>query len=134
MLIPGKLSRAVIEVAAAGVLLVAASVTEARVTHITISSTTSAFNGRVFGNAGAYEQIRGTATGELNPLDPRNEVITDIHLAPRNANGKVAYTATFTLLKPVAMSKSSGVLVYGVSNRGGRALRFGNIGRTSANP
>src|SRR5438034_4806190 len=128
MLIPGKPSRAIIAVAAAGVLLVAAPVAEARVTHITIISTTPAFGGRVFGDVGAYEQVRGTAAGELDPLDPRNAVITDINLAPRNANGKVAYTATFTLLKPVDMSRSSGVLVYGVSNRGGRALGFGNIG------
>src|SRR5205809_2756741 len=127
MLIPGKPSRAII-VAAAGALLIAVPVAEARVTHITISSTTSAFNGRVFGDVGAYEQVRGTATGELDPLDPRNAVITDINLAPRNANGKVAYTATLTLRKPVDMSRSSGVLVYGVSNRGGRALGFGNIG------
>src|SRR5207247_1909729 len=133
MLIPGKPSRAIIAVAAAGVLLVAAPVAEARVTHITIISTTPAFGGRVFGDVGAYEQVRGTAAGELDPLDPRNAVITDITLAPRNANGKVAYTATFTLLKPVDMSRSSGVLVYGVSNRGGRALGFGNIGGSATN-
>src|SRR5467141_1852025 len=134
MLIPGKPSRALIAVAAAGALLVAAPVAEARVTHITISSTTSAFNGRVFGDVGAYEQVRGTAAGELDPLDPRNAVITDINLAPRNANGKVAYTATFTLLKPVDMSRASGVLVYGVSNRGGRALGTGMINVTADKP
>jgi alpha/beta hydrolase family protein len=116
-----------VAVAALGALL-AAPVSEARVTKITIISTTSAFNGRVFGAVGAYEQVRGTAAGELDPLDPHNAVITDINLAPRNANGKVEYTATFTLLKPVDMGKASGVLVYGVSNRGGRALGFGNIG------
>src|SRR5260370_40736309 len=122
MLILTRHSRSVVAVAAAGVLLVAAPVAEARVTHITIS-TTSAFNGRVFGDAGAYEQVRGTATGELDPLDPRNEVITDIHLAPRNASGKVAYTATFTLLKPVDMSRASGVMVYEVVNRGNHILQ-----------
>jgi hypothetical protein len=88
----------------------------------------------VFDGIGAYEQVRGTASGELNPLDRRNAVITDIHLAPRNANGKVEYTTTFTLLKPVDMSRASGVLVYGISNRGGRALGFGNIGVTATNP
>jgi len=121
-------------VAAAGGLLVVAGALEARVTKITITSTTSAFDGRVFEGVGAYEQVRGTATGEINPLDRRNAVITDIHLAPRNANGKVEYTATFTLLKPVDMSRASGVLVYGISNRGGRALGFGNIDVTPTNP
>ena len=123
----------IVAVAALGALL-AAPVSEARVTKITILNTTPAFNGRVFGNVGAYEEIRGTATGELDPLDPHNAVITDMNLAPRKTNGKVAYTATFTLLKPVDMSSASGVLVYGVSNRGGRALGFANVGVTTANP
>jgi hypothetical protein len=121
--------------AAAGALLLVAAASEARVTRITISNTTSpVFNGRTFGEVGTYEEIRGTATGEIDPLDPRNAVITDIHQAPHNANGKVEYTATFTMLKPVDMSKASGVLVYGISNRGGRALGFGNIGVTPATP
>src|SRR6267154_1531495 len=137
MLIPGKPSRAIIAVAAAGALLVAAPVAEARVTHITISSTTSAFNGRVFGDVGAYEQVRGTAAGELDPLDPRNAVITDINLAPRNANGKVAYTATFTLRKPVDMSRASGTMLYEVNNRGNHifeAAGFFNVGVSARNP
>jgi hypothetical protein len=124
-------SGAAIAVAALGAWLVAAPVAEARVTHITITSTTPAFSGRVFGNVGAYEQVRGFVSGELDPLSRHNAVITDIQLAPRNANGKVAYTATFTLLKPVDMSRASGGLVYGISNRGGRALGFGNLGGTA---
>src|SRR5438445_466805 len=125
MLSPKKLA---IAVTALGALLAVPLTSDARVTKITIISTTPAFSGRVFGDVGAYEQVRGTASGELDPLSRHNAVITDINLAPRNANGKVTYTATFTLLKPVHMEMASGVLVYGVSNRGGRALGFGNIG------
>jgi len=134
MSITARRNRTALAAAAAGALLIVAAASEARVTRITISSTTSAFNGQTFGDVGTYEQIRGTAKGELDPLDPRNAVITDIHQAPRNANGNVEYTATFTMLKPVDMSRASGVLVYGVSNRGGRALGFGNIGVTAADP
>lgn len=128
-------SRAAAAFAAAGVLLICAAASEARVTKITITSTTPAFSGRVFGDVGTYEQIRGTATGELDPLDPRNAVITDIHLAPRNANSKVAYTATFTMLKPVDMSRASKVMVYEVVNRGNRILPgFFNVGVSATNP
>ena len=135
MSITVRRNRTALAAIAAGALLVVAAASEARVTSITIRSTTSpVFNGQTFGDVGTYEQIRGTATGELNPLDPRNAVITDIHQAPRNANGNVEYTATFTMLKPVDMSKASGVLIYGISNRGGRALGFGNVGVTAANP
>jgi len=128
---------ATVAVAALGAWLVAAPVAEARVTKITIMSTTPAFDGRVFGNAGAYEQVRGTAAGELDPQDPLNAVITDINLAQRNANGMVTYTATFTLRKPVNMSKASGTLVYEVNNRGNHIFEnngFFNIGVTATNP
>jgi hypothetical protein len=135
MSIIARRNRTTLAAVAAGALFLVAAAPEARVTKITINSTTSpVFNGRAFGDVGTYEEIRGTATGEIDPLDPRNAVITDIHQAPRNANGNVEYTATFTMLKPVDMSKASRVLVYGISNRGGRALGFGNIGVTADNP
>jgi hypothetical protein len=111
---------------------------EARVTSITIQSVTPAFGGRSFGtnpardNVGPYEQVRGLVSGELDPNSRFNNVITDIQYAPLT-NGKVTYRATFTMLKPVNMGNASGVLVYGISNRGGRALGFGNIGGSATN-
>jgi hypothetical protein len=108
---------------------------EARVVSVTIISTTPMFGGVSLGSAGAYEQIRGTVSGELDPFSRHNEVITDIQLAPRNANGKVAYTATFTIQKPIDIDRASGVMVYEVVNRGGRLLpRFTTVGVTTANP
>ena len=127
--------RAVAVVAAAGALLVGGTASEARVTSITVGKVTSPqFNGQSFGNVGQYEELRGTFTGEIDPNDRRNAVITDINLAPRNMRGNVEYTATFTLLKPIHMENASGVLVYGVSNRGGRALGTGMINVTTAQP
>ena len=66
-----------------------------------------------------HERITGNAYGELDPADPKNAVIADIDLAPRNARGKVEYVTTFTLVRPTKMMQSSGVLVYTVVNRGG---------------
>ena len=124
-----------VAVAALGALLAAPQPSDARVTKITILSTAPAFGGRAFGAVGAYEEIRGTASGELDPFDHHNAVITDINLAPRNANGKVTYTATFTMLKPVDMSKASGVLEYEVNNRGNHILPgFLNVGVSASNP
>jgi hypothetical protein len=120
------------------VLLVSGTAAEARVTKITIGKVTSPqFNGQTFGpngSIGAYEELRGTFSGEIDPFDRRSAVITDILLAPRNSRGKVEYTATFTLLKPIDMGRASGVLVYGVSNRGGRALGTGMINVTPDKP
>ena len=103
-------------------LVALAASLEARVTKITIEHRESpAYSGKVFGKAGQYELLTGHFTGELDPKDPHNQVITDIHLAVRNASGMVEYTATFAIAKPIDMSKSSGLLMYSVVNRGNGA-------------
>ena len=96
-----------------------------------------AFEGMSFGAAGRYETLAGRAYGELDPNDPHNAIITDIRLAPRNANGKVEYVASFFLVKPIDMSKSSRLLWHDVPNRGGRVTiapaerTLGDIGLSS---
>jgi hypothetical protein len=95
----------------------------ARITRIVIEHRDSpAYKGQSFGEAGRYEWLRGHAYGELDPKDPLNAIITDLQFAPRNARGLVEYSATFTLAKPVDLSKASGVLLYDVANRGRIAL------------
>jgi len=64
------------------------------------------------------EKLTGRFTGELDPRLPQNAIITDLELAPRNARGMAEYSADFAILKPVDMSKATGVLVYNVPNRG----------------
>ncbi len=95
----------------------------AKVKKIVVDKTKSdphAFDGKAFGAAGPYEKIVGQAYGELDPKDRRNAIIQDIQLAPRNARGMVEYNATFTIYKPLDMSKSNGILIYNVVNRGGK--------------
>jgi len=65
-----------------------------------------------------YERLSGKFYGELDPADPKNALITDIQFAPRNARGKVEYVGTFSLMKPLDLSRASGVLIYSVVNRG----------------
>jgi len=102
-------------------LLITASHGEAHVKKIVIEKKESpAFEGKSFGPAGPYETIAGRAYGELDPNDPHNQIITDIRLAPKNAAGRVEYVATFFLVKPIDMTKSSHLLWQDVPNRGGR--------------
>ena len=62
------------------------SVSDARVKKIVVEKKVSpAFDGATFGAAGQYETLAGRAFGELDPNDPRNALITDIALAPKNA-------------------------------------------------
>ena len=119
----------------AGIAMLAL-VPSARAEVTSISYTTSSpFGARTFGAAGAYEQLDGTVAGEIDPNDPRNRIIQDIDLAPRNARGKVEYGMTFSILKPVDLSKSNHTLVYDVVNRGNKLITgFLNVGATAANP
>src|SRR5437899_924228 len=102
-------------------VLLEVSSADAHVRKIVIDKKVSpAFGGQSFGPAGRYETLAGRAFGELDPNDPHNTIINDIKLAPRNANGKVECIASFYLVKPVDMSKSSGLMWQDVPNRGGR--------------
>jgi hypothetical protein len=97
--------------AAATVWLVPAA--EAHITKIVIDpalSESPTFEGRVFGpdgRVGPYEKLRGKAYGEVDPNDPRNAVITDLKLAPRNARGKVEYSMDIFILKPIDLRKAT---------------------------
>jgi len=110
--------------AVVGALCIVAAGAQGRVVKFTIDSTTPVSNGASFGTVGAYELLRGTAYGELDPADRRNAGITDINAAPKNANGKVEYKAQFSIHKPVDMTKASGIMVYNVPNRGGIAIPY----------
>ena len=119
-------------------LLAWAPAARAEVKKIVIDRTVSpAFDGRSFGSAGQFETLAGRAFGELDPTDPRNSVITDILLAPRNQNGMVEYVASFFLVKPTDMSRSSHLLWHDVPNRGRRVTiveaerRGGDVGLSS---
>ena len=102
-------------------LLAWTSAAHAEVKRIVIDRKVSpAFDGKSFGSAGQYQTLAGRAFGELDPDDPHNRIITDIRLAPRNASGKVEYVATFFLVKPIDMTKSSHLMWHDVPNRGGR--------------
>src|SRR5262249_3905901 len=101
---------------------------DARITRIVIAKTSPAFGGASFGSIGAYEQLDGTAYGELDPRDPLNAIIQDLELAPRNAAGMVEYSMDISILKPVDMSKSNRTLLYETVNRGRKNLPFLNIG------
>jgi alpha/beta hydrolase family protein len=92
---------------------------QARITKITITKVESpTFEGRSFGNVGAYEKLVGRVTGEVDPADPHNAIITDIALAPRNAAGKVEYETDIMIFRPVDRSKGNHKTWYELTNRG----------------
>lgn len=98
-----------------GSMMAAATPASARLTRITVETIEP--GPQVEGAAG-YETISGRFSGELDPSDPHNRIITDIASAQRNARGKVEYSATYRLARPKDPARRSGVLFYDVPNRG----------------
>lgn len=71
------------------------------------------------GDRGAAERITARATVSLDPDDPRNAVLADIALAPRDARGRVEAVTDVVVLRP---TRPSGTLLLEVLNRGRAVL------------
>src|SRR6476661_2625648 len=113
----------------------AAAPAHARVRKIQISVKESpTFGGYSWPGVGQYEKIVGRAFGELDPKDPKNAVIVDLQLAPKNANGKVEYSFDFYLLKPIDLSKGNHKMVYEPPNRGRKTIAALNRGVGAKDP
>jgi hypothetical protein len=101
------------------VTTVLTSVAQARITQIQILTRGVAFGGFSFPIVGQYEFITGIATGEVDPSNPQNALITDIQLAsPKNPNGTVGYSHNFYILKPLDLSHGNHKMMYEPPNRG----------------
>src|SRR3970282_652957 len=71
-----------------------------------------------------YEKILGRVFFSVDPANPRNAVIVDIDRAPRNANGRVEFSADFYAIRP--KTGGNGVAIVDVVNRGNRVTRMFN--------
>jgi hypothetical protein len=101
------------------ILLATLPIAQARITKIEITRSESpTFEGQSFGDVGQYEKLVGRVTGEVDPSDLHNSVITDIGLAPRNGGGKVEYETDIMILRPVDRSKGNHKVWYELTNRG----------------
>lgn len=73
-----------------------------------------------FGEVGAYQKLRGKVHFEVDPKAEANRTIVDLELAPRNAQGRVEFSADLEMLVPKDLAKANGALLYDVNNRGNR--------------
>src|SRR5260370_542647 len=102
-----------------GAVLFNAPAVQARVTKVVIAKTESpTFGGKSFGAVGPYERISGQIIGEVDPKDPRNAIIIDVGLAPKNPNGTVTYSTDFQILRPLDRTRGNKRLIYEITNRG----------------
>lgn len=103
----------------------------ARVTAFEIKASAPAFDGKVFGKAGAYERIDAIATFAVDPMSPRVANIADVDKAPVNASGEVVFSTEVSILRPASAEQRSPLLFYEVPNRG-RNLSFTLLNRSES--
>ncbi|MCH7857283.1 MAG: hypothetical protein IIB37_11075 [Gemmatimonadetes bacterium] len=78
-----------------------------------------AFDGQSFGDIGQYERLRGVAYGEVDPNDVRHREIVNIRQAPLNARGRVEYSTTVEIYRPIDLERWNRAIYHIVPNRGG---------------
>src|SRR3990172_6757933 len=74
--------------------------------------------GRAFGDVGRYEELVGKLHFAVDPKHAANRAITDAELAPRDADGRVAFAADVSILLPVDRGRMSRRFILDVVNRG----------------
>ena len=90
----------------------------AELKRVEITTRVDVLGGKAFGEVGPYEKIHGRAFFAVDPSHPRNRIIADIDLAPRNKEGKVEFSADVFILRPKDASRGNGVVFFDVVNRG----------------
>ncbi len=108
-------------VAAILVLVSNALVARAEVTRVDITT-------RAAVGTSGYEKIAGTVHFAVDPAHIRNRVVVDLDKAPRNTSGRVEFSADLYILRPVDPSRSNGVALVEVVNRG-RKLMLNSFNR-----
>jgi Alpha/beta hydrolase domain len=90
----------------------------ARVLRVEIASRTNVLNGKVFGDAGAYERITGRVYFALPVANPHNQRIVDLSLAENLKDGEVEFSSDFIAVRPKDVQKGNGSMLLEVPNRG----------------
>jgi hypothetical protein len=94
------------------------------VTKLLITSRRPFAQEKAFGNVGPYEQLDGIVHFAVDPSHLANHLITDLKLAPQDANGQVHFSADWRLLRPVEPQRGNHRLLFDILNRGrGPVLR-----------
>ncbi|MCE2462331.1 MAG: hypothetical protein J4F46_00210 [Dehalococcoidia bacterium] len=97
------------------------------VTEFEIKSRSPLAKGVAFGEVGPYEHLEGIVHLGTDPNHPRNRSITDLDLAPRDADGRVRSSAEFSILRPANPQMGNHRIFLDVLNRGRRrALKYFN--------
>lgn len=98
-------------------------------TRIEILSRQLVLDGRSFGLAGSYELVQATVHFAIDPENPANQTIVDLALAPKDADGRVSFSADLRVLRPADPARGNGTLLLVIANRGSRGLPLSRVSR-----
>jgi Alpha/beta hydrolase domain len=90
----------------------------ARVLRVEVASRTNVLDGKVFGDAGAYERITGRVYFSLPVANAHNLRIVDLGNAVNLKDGEVEFSADFVAVRPKDAHKGNGSMLLEVPNRG----------------
>lgn len=100
-------------------LIFIACLSRAEVTRVDVTERTT--------DAG-YDRVVGKIHFAIDPRLAPSRIIADIDLAPRNAEGKVEFSADLYMLRPHDPTKRNGTAFVEIPNRGGKSLGMFDIG------
>ena len=90
----------------------------AKVLHIDVATRTTVLDGKVFGDAGAYERITGHVYFSLAVGNPHNQGIVDLRNAVNLKDGEVEFSSDFVIVRPKDAARGNGSMLLEVPNRG----------------
>jgi hypothetical protein len=109
--------------------------TRAEVTKVEIALRADVLGGKPFGSAGSYEKLVGKVYYSVDPTHPRNAPIADLDKAPRDASGRVTFSADLYVLAPKDAARGNNVALFDVVNRGRKnVIQYFNRAPQSADP
>src|SRR5450432_1012655 len=103
-------------------LLLVPAVTRAAVVRAELSEPSDVLAGKSFGAAGPYQRTAGRIYFAVDPALPANGIVSDIALAPVNAQGKVEFSADIYILQPRDSAKGNHTVLLEIPNRGGKGM------------
>ena len=132
----GNLRRCILGILVLALIVAFAPATmRAEVTRVEITSKQDVLGGKSFGTVGAYEKLTGKVYFAVDPNNAHNKISADLEKAPRNAQGKVEFTADVFIIRPKDASKGNGALIFDIPNRGNKgALGTFNRAKGSLDP
>ena len=79
-------------------------------------------DGVSFGDVGPFEQVDGLLTFAVDPMHAGNRCIIDLDKAPRDPEGRVRFTADFSVVVPLDPARGNGRALVELPNRGRRRM------------